>query len=50
VDTLHSPDQFLFEYNKGELQYSYLLFENGGNPIVMGTVVAPQPPTNLTAQ
>jgi hypothetical protein len=54
VDTLHNPDTwsdyFLFDYNKGELQYSYLLFENGGNPIVMGNVIAPRAPTNLTAQ
>lgn len=52
VDTLASSgdDFLLFDYNKGELQYSYLLFENGGNPIVMGTVISPRPPTNLTAQ
>jgi hypothetical protein len=47
VDTLTNPDGYLFDYNKGELQYTYLLFENGGNPIVMGTL--PRPPTNLTA-
>jgi hypothetical protein len=23
---------YYFDYNKGELQYSYLIFENGGNP------------------
>jgi hypothetical protein len=46
VDTLTNPDQNLFDYNKGELQYTYLLFENGGNPVIMGTV--PQPPTALT--
>jgi hypothetical protein len=48
VDTLTNPDQFLFDYNKGELQYTYLLFENGGNPIVMGAV--PNPPTGLSVQ
>ena len=31
IDTLANPD-FYFAYNKGELQYSYLLFENGGVP------------------
>lgn len=46
VDTLTDPSNVLFEYNKGELQYTYLLFENGGNPVVMG--VAPNPPRNLT--
>src|SRR5262249_57970587 len=50
VDTLTNPDTIFFDYNKGELQYSYLLFENGGNPIVMGAGVTPKPPTSLTAQ
>jgi len=48
VDTLTNPDVFLFEYNKGELQYNYLLFENGGNPTVLGPT--PRSPTNLAVQ
>jgi hypothetical protein len=31
-----SGDPYL-AYNKGELQYTYMLFENGGNPTVIGT-------------
>ena len=51
VDTLANPDIFLFDYNKGELQYTYLLFENNGNPIVENAVgPSPQPPTNLAVQ
>lgn len=48
VDTLTNPDVFLFDYNKGELQYSYLLFENGGNPVVLAN--PPQAPSGLTAE
>jgi len=48
VDTLNNPDVFLFDYNKGELQYMYLLFENGGKPVVLGT--APRPPSDLIAE
>jgi len=48
VDTLTNPDVFLFEYNKGELQYAYLLFENGGRPVVLGA--PPRPPGNVTVQ
>jgi len=35
LDTLADPSQARFDYNKGELQYAYLLFENGGNPSVI---------------
>ena len=45
VDTLNNPDVFLFDYNKGELQYVYLLFENNGNPAVLGA--RPRAPSNL---
>lgn len=34
VDTRFSSDQFYLGYNKGELQYTYLVFENGGLPSV----------------
>ncbi len=34
VDTRFSSDQFYLGYNKGELQYTYLIFENGGLPSV----------------
>jgi hypothetical protein len=50
VDTMNNPDAIFFEYNKGELRYCYLLFENGGNPIVMGNVIRPSAPSNLAAQ
>jgi hypothetical protein len=49
VDTLTNPDQFLFDYNKGELQYTYLLFENNGNPTLL-TGPTPRSPTNVTVQ
>ena len=32
LDTLFSSDTFFLAYNKGELQYAYLIFENGGLP------------------
>jgi len=32
LDTLFSSDEFFLAYNKGELQYAYLIFENGGQP------------------
>ena len=35
VDTRFSSDQFYLSYNKGELQYTYLIFENGGNPTLV---------------
>jgi hypothetical protein len=38
-----SASNFYLEYNKGELQYTYLIFENGGLPTVDGTP-APAPP------
>ncbi|MFZ5469619.1 MAG: hypothetical protein ACOZIN_09295 [Myxococcota bacterium] len=31
-----SSGSFYLAYNKGELQYTYLLFENGGRPTVLG--------------
>jgi hypothetical protein len=34
IDTLNNPDAVYFDYNKGELQYSYLVFENSGAPTV----------------
>jgi hypothetical protein len=34
VDTRWSADRWYLAYNKGELQYAYLIFENGGNPSV----------------
>ena len=38
------------ENNKGELQYVYALFENGGSPVVLSQVVRPQPPISLVVQ
>lgn len=35
VDAVVEPDGFYFGWNKGGLQYSYLLFENGGNPTIL---------------
>ncbi len=32
VDTIFSSDKWYLSYNKGELQYTYLIFENGGMP------------------
>ena len=32
VDTIFSSDKWYLSYNKGELQYTYLIFENGGLP------------------
>jgi hypothetical protein len=32
VDTVFSSDKFYLSYNKGELQYTYMIFENGGMP------------------
>jgi len=41
----------LLRHNKGELQYIYALFENGGNPSLIGTgpidSIAPSAPTEL---
>jgi hypothetical protein len=34
VDTKWSADEWYLAYNKGELQYTYLIFENGGDPSV----------------
>jgi hypothetical protein len=46
---------FYLDYNKGELQYTYLIFENGGSPTVEpGTpapdTMPPAAPTNLRVQ
>ena len=35
--------------NKGELQYVYALFENGGNPLLVSGV-GPKPPSNLRVE
>jgi hypothetical protein len=32
VDTRKNPEQLYFTHNKGQLQYCYQLFENGGSP------------------
>lgn len=44
-----SSSLFFYDYNKGELQYCYLIFENGGNPTVEGSsdTTPPAAPTNL---
>jgi hypothetical protein len=34
VDTTFESENFYLNYNKGELQYTYLIFENGGSPTV----------------
>ena len=38
-----SSGDFYFRYNKGELQYTYLLFENEGSPTVIDTTPPPTP-------
>lgn len=52
VDTIFdsSAGNFYLSYNKGELQYTHLLFENGGSPTVEGGTPPSPPaaPTNLT--
>jgi hypothetical protein len=49
-----SQDNFYLAYNKGELQYTYLVFENGGNPTVEGSpppdTIPPAPPMGLTVR
>ena len=49
VDSVLSPDRHVLGNNKGELQYVYALFENGGNPTLVSGV-APKPPSNLRAE
>ena len=44
VDTRFCCDGYFLNFNKGELQYTYLLFENGGNPAVVGTILPPPLP------
>ncbi|MDH3673722.1 MAG: hypothetical protein OES46_21615 [Gammaproteobacteria bacterium] len=36
LDTMNNPDGNYFDYNKGELQYAYQVFENGGLPALIG--------------
>jgi hypothetical protein len=38
------------DHNKGELQYTYLLFENGGLPLVEDNITRPSPPTGVKIQ
>jgi hypothetical protein len=38
------------DHNKGELQYTYLLFENGGLPLVEDNITRPTPPTGVKIQ
>ena len=46
-----SSGSFYLGYNKGELQYTYLLFENGGNPTVVSTDTSrPAAPRGLTVR
>jgi hypothetical protein len=46
---LDSSYGYIFlDQNKGELQYVYALFENGGDPVVISA--RPEPPTGLTVQ
>jgi len=49
VDTIFdtSTGNFYLAYNKGELQYTYLLFENGGLPTVSSITTVPSAPTGL---
>jgi hypothetical protein len=47
VDTVF--DGYYLGYNKGELQYTYLIFEKGGSPIVDGTTPPPPPPADTTS-
>jgi putative transposon-encoded protein len=48
IDTIFdsSSGNFYLGYNKGELQYTYAIFENGGSPTVLGTV--PPSPTPVS--
>jgi hypothetical protein len=47
VDTIFasSTNYVYLDRNRAELLYTYLIFENGGNPIIEGA--APSPPRNL---
>lgn len=55
IDTTFSTSNgnFYLDYNRGELQYTWLIFENGGFPTVNTGVTpppvlaVPQPPSNL---
>lgn len=35
VDVRTNPDAIFFDHNKGQLQYCYQIFENGGDPAVL---------------
>lgn len=35
VDTVPNPSQRRFQWNKGQLQFCYMIFENGGRPSVL---------------
>ena len=46
-----SRGNFFLSYNKGELQYTYMIFENGGSPTVLGSTpppTTPPPPVTTT--
>jgi hypothetical protein len=45
-ETAGGQPTLYWDYNKTELLYTYLLFENGGNPTVE-TMTAPSSPTNF---
>lgn len=48
---LTSSEAFRFlDNNKGELQYTYALFENGGRPALLTDLTKPQPPSDLVVQ
>ena len=41
ADTQNNPGNDEFDWNKGVLQYTYMIFENGGNPSVVGSGSSP---------
>jgi hypothetical protein len=45
-----SSGRFFLAHNKGELQYTYRIFENGGLPAVLVDGPPPAAPTNLQVQ
>jgi hypothetical protein len=49
VDSVLDPTRRVLGNNKGELQYVYALFENGGNPALVSGV-RPKPPTGLQVE
>ena len=44
VDTQPNPEEIFFTNGKGQLFYTYLLFENGGQPSIIGSQPPPPPP------